>query len=240
MLGENSMRLIALKNIASIVAATTLVLSSHSAFAAYSFALAEYTGIDAIRTTGTVTATILSETAATAIGETTSGIDDPANDGITFDSEVSTSGEGTAYSFGDAASSLAEASGLNDAIATTLADIEIELTGVGVVEIDFGFDLSVESFDNGPIGFALAKVDVDGLIDAELFITGSDVTGIGSFETLAGVLTLSIDVDDFGLGPYSEFVGVSSLAEVSSVPVPAAVWLMGSALVGLVGYRRKA
>jgi len=44
--------------------------------------------------------------------------------------------------------------------------------------------------------------------------------------------------------PYSEadidaIAAISSGAAVSAVPVPAAVWLMGSGLLGLMGFSRK-
>ena len=230
-------------NILGIAASAILLATSQSAFAAYSFALAEYTGIDAIRTTGTATATVISETPFFALGETSEGVADVLDDGVTFSSETSSFGEGTAFNSGVAGASLAEASDNNDAIATTLADIELEIDGDGSVEIDFGFSLLADAFDNDTSAFAVAMVEIagglEGLVVADIMISDAEVTGIGSLETLSGVLTLTFE--SFGFGPVSEFIGVTTLAEVNAtvVPVPAAVWLMGSALVGLIGYRRK-
>ena len=41
-------------------------------------------------------------------------------------------------------------------------------------------------------------------------------------------------------GPPNNLYGISSAVTVAPVPIPAAVWLMGSALVGLFGFKRKA
>lgn len=52
-----------------------------------------------------------------------------------------------------------------------------------------------------------------------------------------GIFTVAIgDFDGDGTGPFNYSL---ELTEVSAVPVPAAVWLFGSALIGLVGLRRK-
>lgn len=36
-----------------------------------------------------------------------------------------------------------------------------------------------------------------------------------------------------------DYYGQASLTAISTVPIPAAVWLLGSGLIGLVGFRRK-
>ncbi len=82
-----------------------------------------------------------------------------------------------------------------------------------------------------------------GVINTIEFITAVNDNGVGATESLsnifllAGVYSLVVGgaaADGIGAGAY----GV--IASVQPVPVPAAVWLMGSALVGLIGMRKRA
>jgi hypothetical protein len=64
-----------------------------------------------------------------------------------------------------------------------------------------------------------------------------DDFGIASGATLSSVL-LGLDYDGGGTVPSLSLVGALNSSS-SAVPIPAAVWLLGSGLVGLVGLRKK-
>jgi len=83
---------------------------------------------------------------------------------------------------------------------------------------------------------------------APLFLDGVSYLGENSTTVSGGTATLTLN--NLAAGQYIVFIGGNSdtpttndtyLANisVSAVPVPAAVWLMGSAMLGLVGVRRK-
>ena len=64
-------------------------------------------------------------------------------------------------------------------------------------------------------------------------------SSIGSFFSLSGkFLTLSADDDFVFGGPSSDFAG-RLLVEVQPIPIPPALWLFGSGLLGLVGIVRR-
>lgn len=84
-----------------------------------------------------------------------------------------------------------------------------------------------------------------GVVNTIEFITAVNDYGLGATESLsdffllAGVYSLVVGgaaADGVGAGAY----GVIASLSVQPVPVPAAVWLMGSALVGLIGMRKRA
>jgi hypothetical protein len=87
-----------------------------------------------------------------------------------------------------------------------------------------------------PVNAGFNQVDVKNLYASS--ITGSGVFGSGLAE---------IDLKNLQAGFYSIFVGGANAAlaggninvNVAAVPVPGAVWLFGSALMGLVGAQRK-
>jgi hypothetical protein len=84
----------------------------------------------------------------------------------------------------------------------------------------------VYDLDGGPLGDGVT-LDVEGIGAA---------SGIHSYATGQGA-TGGIDggwVDDF-IGPNT----TSELVQVSAVPIPPAVWLFGSGLLGLVGMARR-
>ena len=87
-----------------------------------------------------------------------------------------------------------------------------------------------------PVNAGFNKVDTSNLYATA--ITGSGVFGSGLAE---------IDLKNLQAGFYTIFVGGANAAlkggdinvSVAAVPVPGAVWLFGSALMGLVGAQRK-
>ena len=56
--------------------------------------------------------------------------------------------------------------------------------------------------------------------------------GMGSYELKQGPINLYTSSGQFGQGEKIEF-------SVSSVPIPAAIWLFGSAVLGLIGFRKR-
>ncbi|MEM9056844.1 MAG: PEP-CTERM sorting domain-containing protein [Pseudomonadota bacterium] len=72
--------------------------------------------------------------------------------------------------------------------------------------------------DAGSLAFSLGTTD--GMVNIEFYEVGFDDIAGGADATWGGTLTVEFDA--------------------AVVPVPAAVWLMGSGLLGLIGLRRRA
>ena len=69
--------------------------------------------------------------------------------------------------------------------------------------------------------------------------TGQGAVRYGLDNTMAGLgLTGQPQIGDMSNSDLGHFVTVS-VTSVSAVPVPAAVWLFGSGLIGLVGVARR-
>ena len=94
--------------------------------------------------------------------------------------------------------------------------------------------------EGGVVNVAPSYVNPGFVIDQNSTLNGSPITitmpgfdtGVGFGENAAG------GVDLFGFAAHTYFGG-SLTMEVAAVPVPAAAWLFGSALVGLAGVGRK-
>jgi hypothetical protein len=107
-----------------------------------------------------------------------------------------------------------------------------------------GFSSGID-FDTGEIyisrvdgeAFALLAADVDGVSS---FGVSCDVCGDFSGEFGTGGWLNITSVAFFGDAPAFSPVSVDNFMAGTAVPVPAAVWLFGSALVGLGFVRRKA
>ena len=112
-------------------------------------------------------------------------------------------------------------------------------SGTGTAVLDLSFFTSVDALNVGAgevaVGSALINVKRSGVQEAGaqafFFLTGGGHDGqdshlLYSFNTTAG------DIGEF-------IVTVASQAQVKPVPVPAAVWLLGSGLLGLRALRRK-
>jgi len=93
--------------------------------------------------------------------------------------------------------------------------------------------------------------DFFGEASQSLYVTGISKLGEASTTVSGGTATLTLS--NLASGKYFLFIGGNGTnfgdetnqtymanISVSSVPVPAAVWLMGSAMLGLAGIRRKA
>ena len=224
--------------------------TSALAVSASAEANAEFISVDVRTTSGTATATFTGTDFFEASGMVTGGIDSLANNGETFDQEVNAGNdEGTAIndgmgltiSSGSFAAVAADFPEMTAGTAFTFIDSEIEFAGVGSVEIDLGYSLFVDVVDNGPNGYAAASIFAT-LSDAfdEIIVGVDGIANGGDFAS--GVITLLVNVDDMGIAPYTDIltVGTTAAALAAPVPVPAAVWLFGSAVVGLFGARRRA
>lgn len=231
------------------VSAALFSLFSASSVHAFGTASSEFF-IGAIETTGTAEVISINLLNAPLLSASvTDGMADPANDD-TFVSFFGPTGEAIALSDDFGSSSFAADNlgvpGMSTAAANTLADYEVLIIGEGSVDITLDFDLFIESFnnDNGFVSASFEAFDSFGGgdefgIDAE----GAQLMGMGLAEGLSDSLTLSFEAFGF----LSDFPQEESFTAVTTanvgvtvVPVPAAVWLLGSALVGLAGFRRKA
>jgi hypothetical protein len=129
-----------------------------------------------------------------------------------------------------------------------------EIPGAGCVEelgVDFGqpvtnlnFDIVADGVSSGS-GFVFAFLN-------NVFVGGASLIGDGnglthdlvSLAALGAIdrLILNPTLDPFGIG-YDNFsfdlLSVSATATASVVPLPAAVWLFGSASTGLAGFSRR-
>lgn len=230
----------------TLIAAACAVVPQVQAAAAT--ADAKFLGIADVRLSGSATFSLTPHSTLEAVGMTTGGVDDPFNDMMTFDSEVSPFGEATATNSGPfSATSFAAVSDFNEGMAFTFSDTSILVGGVGTIELDLEYSLFVDAFGNLPTAFAVAGIEASStfatLASDELSLTGLDVTGFGTDLFATGLLTLIIEVDDGGFGvPFEDVLFIHTYASVASapVPVPAAVWLLGSAVAGVAGYRRRA
>ena len=73
----------------------------------------------------------------------------------------------------------------------------------------------------------------------------------GNYDTDPSVLSASLSIDDFadpttGLIPFSltgnnkgENIGVTGTINFTPIPIPGAIWLLGSGMIGLAGLRKK-
>lgn len=110
-----------------------------------------------------------------------------------------------------------------------LQNSDITASFIGTLPTELTFDFALNSFQAG---------------DSFRFSADTDNTGL-SGNNLAGLL-FSVTMEDGSLGN-----GVFSLTNIanqsastvdispSTVPVPAAIWLLGSGLIGFIGMRRK-
>ncbi|MEX2480468.1 MAG: hypothetical protein WD928_06350 [Gammaproteobacteria bacterium] len=223
-------------------AAATLI-AAPAALAASATASAIFDGIADIRTTGTASVVFSGFEILEAAGSITGGTVDPANDGMSFDVGFSASGSGEALNSGIfGASSFATTASPSLATAFTFVDAELLYAGTGEVEIDLAYMLDVDEFGNLPSAFANAGIFATNFFafeETEIEVLG---TAPGTFDAASGVLTLSffIDIDPL-LEPMEDILTVHTFANASAspVPVPAALWLLSPALVGLLGLRRR-
>ena len=202
------------------------VLFSQHAVAGFISVEAAFTGIVDVRTTGTASVAFVGGPGSDvheALAFATDGMLDPLGDEMFFTSETSTTAEGAAFNagFGEfiSSTSIAEATSGSSAGAFTGVETTLQLSGTGTVEIDLGFSLFAEGLGNGEGAGLFAGVfaattftdTVSAVLDT------LDVTGVGSSIVETGILTLVLNVDDLGFGPYTEALTVVTEAGASAV-----------------------
>ena len=102
------------------------------------------------------------------------------------------------------------------------------IPGLDLMFGEYGGNLNLNI--NGDLRNFQDFVDVNGLT-----IGGVSVAALNGFGNDIGTLSLSGTINSFAIGGQELWID-----NVSVIPVPAAVWLFGTALIGLVGKRRKA
>lgn len=245
-----------LHTILSATLVASLGLASTNASAAVGSAFANFTGISVL-TTGTASVTFTESPfdVFSAFAITDGGVDDAFNDNELFASQVSALGEATATNGTGGlftnSQSFAQAEALpgdtNTASANTTVELEMELSGAGMITLNLDYDLSADTLGALPGGFAAASIDAwvsafasgpSDILDGEVRVEVLDSTG---FDDAFGTLALQFAFDDLGLGPQLEFLTVQTFADVnvSAVPVPAAALMFAPALLGMAGLRRR-
>lgn len=68
-------------------------------------------------------------------------------------------------------------------------------------------------------------------------LTGYNIINTVSGDTISGVLTLTAPITERGAIDYSASTGAE--VRYTATPIPAAIWLLGSGLLGLLGIRRR-
>jgi hypothetical protein len=117
----------------------------------------------------------------------------------------------------------------------SFAELEIELNNntVGILNVDYEFSYLTDSI--------IGSWEVPAGQGA--FTNTWDVVSLFTGETdLLNDFNVSFSVSSpfFGENPNnSDLFGASLALDGTAVPVPAAVWLLGSGLIGLLGLRRK-
>ena len=103
---------------------------------------------------------------------------------------------------------------------------------------------TVNEPNTGDIGVDLSSLRAR--VNIPVFLPNADFSlwpltlppSMGTFDDLTGDFALSWDVD-FAHGGINHIVTVSLAGTVTVVPVPAAIWLLGSGLIGLIAVGRR-
>jgi hypothetical protein len=119
-----------------------------------------------------------------------------------------------------------------------------QINGGDVLTLSFNADVTITDIEFGKI-HSSDSVDINGLgapimfSDATAPATGPGVGGIfSSLSDPAGWMLAANSTFTIGANSGAFFVK-SITVESSAVPIPAAAWLFGSALAGIVGLRRR-
>lgn len=142
-------------------------------------------------------------------------------------------------SFAPVPQTAAGAIGTGNGSATVLWTFDWMATGSGTatLDLDYLYSATVAGFSAGETAVARSFISVllDGTSNYQEALNYFDnVNGNSAGE---GHLVLNFDVTEGDTGTFT--VAVASDAIAAPVPVPAALWLFGSALAGLVGISRR-
>jgi len=111
-------------------------------------------------------------------------------------------------------------------------------TNQGIWIIDDVTSDQVSIFAGGNIGGREYAIYVDFEFDSSLFDNTNQPTQWPALSPLS-IEAWFWEIDTNTMQDIGELEGILSTANVSAVPVPAAVWLFGSGLIGLVGLARR-
>ena len=110
-------------------------------------------------------------------------------------------------------------------------DINVRAEGVSSFQLDF-FDTSDDRITTSPEYFAPVSQ-----FDPQTYTFGSEILGVSKVDLI--VLSL-IDLENsVRAGIEIREVAFNGMRSPSPVPVPAAVWLFGTALIGFIGISRR-
>ena len=126
----------------------------------------------------------------------------------------------------------------------TVSFSDTDFTGSGLMNYDFdiggttdGTAAATSYFDLGNVAFAETTLIGDlGSLGTGAFAGSDDGTFDLGVDSVAYSLTLVVDLTHAGASDVSSF---DTELQASSVPEPATMLLLGSGLIGLVGFRRK-
>ena len=112
----------------------------------------------------------------------------------------------------------------------------IEGTAVTATDTQLLFDFAVPG-DNYFFGQGLGSPPVTNGVFWHLETGGFSAVGFGEHITYVGEASTAAEITIQSVSPSPS--GVVVFAEVATVPVPAAAWLFGSGLIGLIGLARR-
>ncbi|NOT84546.1 MAG: VPLPA-CTERM sorting domain-containing protein [Methylococcaceae bacterium] len=119
------------------------------------------------------------------------------------------------------------------------------ITGQGYVEFNLDWNTSVsgeanDALDNSSARAYFTVMDTDGTVSS------AEVDDLDSFNfgttNHSGTFTLRFDNDDINEALNGNLLSIAytgAIGSIAPVPVPAALWLLGSGLIGLAGYSRR-
>lgn len=153
---------------------------------------------------------------------------------------------------------------LGDSVSVDLRISDLGDDSLGAFDIDIAFDDSILDFQSftfgtgldvsglGSVnGFAVAggdinifEISLDSPSDLNTFQPNDFVLGSFTFDTLSiGTSTLDLTInalsDEFGFLLEAGAASGSIKVAAASVPAPAALWLFGTGLIGLIGFSRR-
>ncbi|MDY7001444.1 MAG: hypothetical protein SVS15_06645 [Thermodesulfobacteriota bacterium] len=229
----------------SLVLACAVVFSASSAFA---YAVADS---DAWLGAATITgATVIGTPVYSAWASVSNNLGEDVYDGSfpAYAAVTRAIGEGDQNAGDPYEETWARANGGGDwagAQAASQVSYMLNVTGSLNVSQSWGFSQTLEATQQGDYAYAYSEAYFSiyyagGWHDYYASVTNW-LNGPDDLLTDSGTDTISFLIADLDPGEYEVRAGVynEAYAETSGVPIPGAVWLLGSGLLGLVGFRKK-